>query len=360
MAESSNIAWTDSTWNTIVGCSKVSEGCHNCYAESLALRYKWSEHPWAARYAAENVKLKPHKLDLPLKWKEPKRVFVNSLSDVFHELVPFEYIDKMFAVMAMTPRHTYQILTKRPERMRLYMRETTTFGRVMTEYANAPDWLPVSKRKHSVEAFDWPLPNVVLGTSIENLRWTFRADILRETPAAVRFISAEPLLGTVTARGEPMFKDVPDASWDAREWFCMNGHLSKRYLKSEELGYAACLAAGCRLPVYLRGKPLDLTGIDQVIVGGESGPGHRPFDMEWAREVRDVAVASGTAFFMKQIGSFKNETHGALTETDGTCWHWAQEPGNLVPPTKEHDMATCPVALAEYQKANPQQELALT
>ena len=304
MAESSNIAWTDATWNAVIGCSKVSEGCHNCYAEGLALRYKWSTNPWAARFAAENVKLKPQKLDLPLRWAEPKRVFVNSLSDVFHELVPEEYIDRMFAVMAMTPRHTFQILTKRPERQRQYMRDAATHSRVLDLVSSAADWLPISRRKYKPEHFDWPLPNVVLGTSIENNRWLHRADLLRDTPAAVRFISAEPLLGSV--------------------------------------------------------KTLDLTNIDQVIVGGESGPGHRPFDMEWAREVRDNAVASGTAFFMKQIGSFKNETHGALTEKDGTCWSWMQEPGNLAPPELVHHANDCPVAYAELVRANPQQELALT
>ena len=128
MGDESKIAWTGATWNCVVGCSKVSEGCTNCYAETLALRYGWSKHPWAERYAEENVVLKPQKLTLPLtpKWAEPKRVFVNSLSDVFHPLVPFEFVEAMWGVMALSPQHTYQILTKRPERMLEFVRQLDT------------------------------------------------------------------------------------------------------------------------------------------------------------------------------------------------------------------------------------------
>lgn len=309
MGEESKISWTDATWNTIVGCSKVSEGCHNCYAESLALRYKWSEHPWAERYAAENVKLKPNKLDLPFRWKEPKRVFVNSLSDVFHPLVPFEYIDKMFAVMALSPQHTFQILTKRPERMREYM---TADDRKLRVVIDALDEIKTTgPGKAAFRAMQeraikegvvpkWPLENVWLGTSVENARWRNRIDELRQTPAAVRFLSCEPLLGSMT------------------DW-------SKVEVEPHELGRTF----------------FDLTGIDWVIVGGESGPKRRPYDMAWAREIRDACVAKGTGFFYKQSAAFRSGHHPYLTEEDGTCWEWKQDPGVLTPPTMVHDVTGC-------------------
>src|SRR4051812_18281864 len=152
MADSS-IEWTDKTWNPVTGCSKVSPGCAHCYAEALTMRYakawKVPGLPWSPTNASQNVILKPERLDQPIKWRRPRMIFVNSMSDLFHELVPFEYVDRVFETMAATPQHTFQVLTKRPERMR--------------EYA---------------QAFGDPLPNVWLGTSIENRRFVHRAGVL--------------------------------------------------------------------------------------------------------------------------------------------------------------------------------------
>ena len=236
MSDNSPIEWTDSTWNPVTGCSKVSPGCANCYAETLSLRFGWSAKPWTPANAAENVILHPERLLLPTRWRQPRRVFVNSMSDLFHELVPDPYIRQVFEVMAQCPRHEFQVLSKRPERMR-------ELHRLWTD-------------RHGV------LPNVWLGTSIENDRWTGRADHLRAAPAAIRFISAEPLLGPLPS--------------------------------------------------------LDLAGIDWLIVGGESGIGHRPIEADWVRELRDRAVDAGVAFFFKQWGGRTPKAHGRTL--DGRTW----------------------------------------
>jgi len=236
VSDKSPIEWTDSTWNPVTGCSKVSPGCANCYAETLSLRFGWSAKPWTPANAAENVILHPERLLLPTRWRQPRRVFVNSMSDLFHELVPDPYIRQVFDVMAQCPRHEFQVLSKRPERMR-------ELHRLWTD-------------RHGI------LPNVWLGTSIENDRWVGRANDLRATPAAVRFISAEPLLGPLPS--------------------------------------------------------LDLTGVDWLIVGGESGIRHRPIEADWVRDLRDRAVDASVAFFFKQWGGRTPKTHGR--ELDGRTW----------------------------------------
>jgi len=239
------ISWTNETWNPVTGCSRVSEGCRHCYAEALSLRYGWSKQPWTASNAEANIILHPERLDRPRKFKPGTRVFTNSMSDMWHELVPDEFIADIFRVMNETPAITYQILTKRPER-----------------------------------AAHWPgpwTPNIWMGASIEEDRWTSRADAIRACGAKVKFISAEPLLGSLPS--------------------------------------------------------LDLRGIDWLIVGGESGRGFRSMDMRWARELRDVSASTGTAFFFKQDSAFRTETRPWLVEEDGSCWEWHQYPGHLVAPT---------------------------
>jgi protein gp37 len=236
VSDNSPIEWTDATWNPVTGCSKVSPGCANCYAETLSLRFGWSAKPWTPANAAENVILHPERMLLPTRWRQPRRVFVNSMSDLFHELVPDPYIRQVLEVMAQCPQHEFQVLSKRPERMR-------GLHRLWTD-------------RHGI------LPNLWLGTSIENDRWVGRADDLRAAPAAVRFISAEPLLGP--------------------------------------------------LPT------LDLTGIDWLIVGGESGVGHRPLKAEWVRDLRDRALDAGVAFFFKQWGGRTPKAHGRAL--DGRTW----------------------------------------
>lgn len=157
------ISWTNETWNPVTGCSRVSDGCRYCYAESLSLRFGWSKKPWTANNAAENVTCHPERLGKPRTWKKPSRVFVNSMSDLFHEQVPDTFIADVFAVMCTTPQHTYQILTKRPER--------------------AASW-----------AGPWPA-NIWMGTSVEDARVAHRIDTLRDCGAQTRFLSCEPLIG---------------------------------------------------------------------------------------------------------------------------------------------------------------------
>ena len=197
------IEWTDETWNPISGCSRVSPGCEHCYAERMDHRLRgvageeW--RPWTAPNAAYNVRLYPERLEAPLRWRKPRRVFVNSMSDLFHEEVPDEYIDRVFAVMALCPEHVFQVLTKRPERMRDYLSESPRVP-TSTEYRvdEAMDGICGERGWHSPGLQAWPLPNVWLGVSVEDQR---RADeripLLLETPAAVHFLSCEPLLGPI-------------------------------------------------------------------------------------------------------------------------------------------------------------------
>ena len=265
MSHQSAIEWTNATWNPVVGCSKVSAGCQHCYAESLATRFGWTTRPWTAKWAPDNVALHPERLEMPRHWRAPRRVFVNSMSDLFHDHVPDDFIARVWAVMADTPRHTYQVLTKRPERMRAWVRRW------------APD----------------PLPNVWLGTSVEQQRWVApRIGALVETPAAIRFLSCEPLLGPLDLSAFAPFSG---------ECYCQDR------------------ADGCR-PQAMPGCPVP--GIAWVIAGGESGPGARPMDPAWARSLRDQCHASGVAFFFKQWGGPRP---GGPAELDGRPSHeWPQ------------------------------------
>ena len=271
MANTTAIEWTDISWNPVHGCSRVSTGCRNCYAETLSLRYKQTLKPWTARNAAENVILKPHKLREPLshgkQWREPKRVFVNSMSDLFHEEIPDLFVAEIFGVMAIAAQHCFQVLTKRPERMK----QLLSSERFVEQVGDACG--------SDLELEDWPLKNCWLGVSIENRKWVHRADLLRETPAAVRFISAEPLLGPL----------LPDSKFD---W-----------------GATKTWWADGRRSVGLDAVPgLDLTDIDWVIAGGESGRGARRLDLQWMRDLRDACAAESVAYFVKQLGGARPGT----------------------------------------------------
>jgi protein gp37 len=265
VGDKSRIEWTDATWNPVTGCSKVSPGCAHCYAETLALnrfagKPGYPGLPWTPENAAENVVLRPERLDQPLKWTRPRMVFVNSMSDLFHELVPEAFIERVFWIMYLAHRHTFQVLTKRPERM------AEVVPRIYESFRRINGGVPV------------PFPNVWLGTSIENRRYVGRADDLRGTPAAVRFISAEPLLG-------PLVPELPSGvGWD-------DGYL---------------------------GEQLDLWNIDWLIVGGESGPEHRRMDEEWVHRLHEVARNSHTAFFFKQWGGRTPKAGGRLLS--GRTW----------------------------------------
>jgi protein gp37 len=230
MSEHSEIEWTDATWNPIRGCTKVSPGCAHCYAETFAERFRGGPgHPYERGF---DLRLVPVKLAEPLRWSKPRMVFVNSMSDLFHEDVPDDYVAEIFDVIVRAEQHTFQVLTKRHERM-----------------VDLAPQLP------------WP-SNVWMGVTIENRRFVHRADALREVPAAVRFISAEPLLGPL--------------------------------------------------------EGLDLDGVHWLIVGGESGARHRRIDPAWAIELRDRCQAEDVAFFFKQWGGHRPKSRGR--ELDGRTW----------------------------------------
>jgi protein gp37 len=277
------IEWTDATWNPVTGCSRVSEGCRNCYAAALAPRLAamgqkgYTDLPWTKKNAPKNVKLHEDRLDGPLRWAKPRRIFVNSMSDLFHELVPFEFVDRVFAIMALAPRHTFQVLTKRPERMAAYLLERPSEALVnQTTFEMARDSLMGERDARDWEPLEWPLPNVWLGTSVEDNRVRHRVDHLRHVPAAVRFLSCEPLIGPLDG--------------------------------------------------------LELEGVHWVIVGGESGPDHRPIDAEWVRNIRAQAEEAGAAFFFKQWGGAKPKSGGR--ELDGRTWdempHASRERGERI------------------------------
>lgn len=290
MAQVTKIEWADVSWNPVHGCSKVSTGCKNCYAETLSLRYRQTLAPWTARNAPQNVLLKPHKLREPLSqagpWKNPCRVFVNSMSDLFHEQIPDEYVAKVFGVMAVAQRHTFQVLTKRPERMRDLLNDPWWWAKVGDEvYALDGDPLLASALWSSYGNATW-LANVWLGVSIENRKWVGQADVLRQTPAAVRFISAEPLLGPLVRPGDGV---GCSCGWPLDP--CRPGSCSGRCDRRDQ-----------------EARQLDLTGIDWTIAGGESGSGHRPCDLAWMRDLRDACAAAGSALFVKQLGGARPGT----------------------------------------------------
>ncbi|MFD8496282.1 DUF5131 family protein [Amycolatopsis sp. NPDC059657] len=250
------IEWTDETWNPVTGCTKVSAGCDHCYAEVMHERFN-------GKGSFATVQLKPSRLDKPLGWKRPRKVFVNSMSDLFHDQVPDEFIAKVFAVMASCPQHTFQLLTKRHARMRSLLNDAAWRSSVFLRESVIPG--------RSRPLPSWPLPNVWLGVSTEDQRWAdIRIPALLETPAAVRWISAEPLLGPIDIR-----RYIPEkiADWEADLLDAPRG--------SATVG-----------------------GLDWVVVGGESGHRARPMHPNWARSVRDQCASAGVPFFFKQWGEW--------------------------------------------------------
>lgn len=231
MATGTSIEWTEATWNPTTGCDRISTGCDHCYALTLAKRLKAMGN---AKYQTDGdprtsgvgfgVSEHPPSLGVPLTWKKPRHVFVNSMSDLFHARISTDFIQQVFAVMASTPQHQYQVLTKRPRRA-LRMADKVA----------------------------WP-SNIWLGVTVESSEYEWRADELKQIPAAVKFVSAEPLLGPLST--------------------------------------------------------IDLTGIDWLIVGGESGKGHRSMKEDWALELRDHARRTSTAFFFKQWGGATPKANG--------------------------------------------------
>jgi protein gp37 len=241
LGDKSGIEWTDATWNPITGCDRVSPGCDHCYALTWAKRLKAMgnvryQHDGHAKTSGPGFGLTLHEdlVDLPLKWLQPRFVFVNSMSDLFHPRVPSWFITRVFETMEKAHQHQFQVLTKRPQRM------ASILGTIQPN----------------------PLPNVWLGTSIEHERYSFRADWLRKTPARLRFLSLEPLLGPLA--------------------------------------------------------DLDLQDIDWIIAGGESGGGFRPIDLDWVRMLRDKCVAQDIPFFYKQGSGLRP---GMFRVLDGKEWN---------------------------------------
>lgn len=282
MADKTKIEWTEASWNPVVGCSVVSPGCTNCYAMKFARRLldkPWSHYHGTTREVNGNavwtgeLALAPERiLTQPLRWKRPRRIFVNSMGDLFHEDVPDEWINKVFAVMAMSTQHTFQILTKRPERMREYMSKLLN---EMQASWNIIKFLLSGVTPPEEIITDWPLPNVWLGVSVEDqARADERIPLLLQTPAALRFISCEPLIGPVDL------------------WCVPSDHRGKRNALSQ---YSYC---------ELCGEDSGLPKLDWVIVGGESGPDARPMHPDWVCLIRDQCSAASVPFFFKQWGEW--------------------------------------------------------
>lgn len=248
MSTVTSIEWTEVTWNPTTGCDRLSPGCDNCYALKLAASLKAMGQPKYQRDGDPRtsgrgfgVATHDHLVSEPLRWRTPRLVFVDSMSDLFHARVPVDFLARVWTTMALTPQHTYQILTKRPERL----------ARVL----GGPGFAELHDAR-------WPLPNVWLGTSIESADYAKRADHLRRAVAAIRFLSLQPLLGPLSS--------------------------------------------------------LDLTGIDWVIVGGESGPGHRPMHPDWVRDLRDRCVDRRIPFFFTRWAGRSHKSGGR--ELDGRTW----------------------------------------
>ena len=295
MSDRSKIEWCDTTWNPISGCTKISQGCKNCYAAELHNR-RYKAYMRGAKLPEQyakpfgEIQLHEDRLEMPLHWKKPRRIFVNSTSDLFHEDVPDEFIWKVFSVMAAAENHTFLILTKRPERMDDYL--------CQWEF-NFPVLYQTDTILHS-----WPLPNVWLGVSVENQAAADeRIPLLLKTPAAVRFVSVEPMLEKVdlTRVHDETTHTYFDVLGGSRFDYGLDGH-------------------GIASPT--RNK------INWVICGGESGSGARPMHPDWARSLRDQCRLADIPFFFKQWGEWssdypqgRNLANTEMTYADGMTYY---------------------------------------
>lgn len=296
------IQWTNETWNPLAGCSKKSAGCQNCYAIPMAARlgamaialeddgknsgrlahYKGLTKKTNGRTEwTGQVNFIPEALQIPIGWKKPRKIFVNSMSDLFHESVPFDVVDQIFAVMALTPHHVYQILTKRPDRMLEYMATEHRLGSVLLS-GRGNDNIPGGM--YSLSA-NWPLPNVWLGTTVENQKAADdRIPLLLQTPAALRFLSCEPLLEAI---------DFMDASIVFIESLIGQGLWdSERYGSWEDFSV--------------------LSELGWVICGGESGHGARDCDIDWLHSIVAQCKDEKTPVFVKQLGAKPYQSGGVL------------------------------------------------
>lgn len=301
MADNTAIEWTDATWNPITGCSVVSPGCTNCYAMRLAAgRLKHTASRAGLTTASKagpvwngQVRLNEDALTQPLRWRRPRGIFVCAHGDLFHPAVPDAWIDRVFAVMALSPQHTFQVLTKRADRMRAYALANLTNGcgldreiggRFLAEFNKA------RRERRDLPAFALPLPNVWLGVSVEDqARADERIPDLLATPAAVRFVSAEPLLGAMDLTRVGTAGPFPGGVFTHRH--ALAGAIMESHTPDGAMSVADI--------------PPGITRLDWVIVGGESGPGARPMHPDWARQIRDDCAAAGVPFFFKQWGASK-------------------------------------------------------
>lgn len=296
-----NIEWADRVWNPVTGCTKVSQGCKNCYAEKVADRFWKTQYPPVSIGPADSphsgarprrftdVQTHADRLLEPLKWRKPVRIFVNSMSDLFHEDVPFEFIDQVFAVTQIALEHTFLVLTKRPARMRDYMvrlaegtrergyelwpRQIDAQMRWLTDEIGADKMQLLCERPDFSNG--WPFPNIHLGVSVENQQTADeRIPLLLQTPAAIRWVSYEPALGPA----------------DFRRWLSSPTPTGSTHERADGIE--------CN---DLDGRPIG--GLDWIVVGGESGPGARRFDLAWARSTIQQCRDAGVPVFVKQVGS---------------------------------------------------------
>lgn len=303
MSDKTGIEWTDATWNPVTGCAKVSQGCKHCYAEREWPRMTKLVPAYAGREFTD-VRTHADRLDQPLRWKRPRKVFVNSMSDLFHQDVPFEFIDRVFAVMALSKQHVFQVLTKRPDRMREYMHRLGRSAKILDDAARTLGYTFEFAGKYMVT---WPLPNIWLGVSVEDQAAADeRIPLLLDTPAAVRWISAEPLIGSVD------LTDIPNQLGVAE------GQRSINALG----GYAW----ECDGPDYVDTCNIGAQ-IDWVVVGGESGPKARPMHPDWARSLRDQCQAAGVPFIFKQWGEWApgENCGGSMRKTEATADWFAEK-----------------------------------
>lgn len=307
MADQTPIEWTDATWNIITGCSVVSPGCTNCYAMKLA-GTRLHHHPSRKGLTIDSkagpvwngqVRFNAEWLTQPLRWTRPRMIFVCAHGDLFHEAVPDDWLDQIFAVMALADHHTFQVLTKRPERMREYLSEgggriADTIIRMRRERGD-PDMVLVPLAHVRPGAVWWPLPNVWVGVSVEDqARADERIPILLDTPAAVRWISAEPLLGPVKLPRVDFHCDLCGGTGVLARWPKGQCH---------ECAGRGSIPAISTDPKF--GGPLTpMRSIDWVVAGGESGTGSRPMHPDWARQLRDQCAEAGVPFLFKQWGEW--------------------------------------------------------
>ncbi|MCP4566509.1 MAG: phage Gp37/Gp68 family protein [FCB group bacterium] len=353
MTMPTKIEWCDETWSPIIGCSKVSAGCDNCYAEKQAVRVchclsvtqgdqsggTWAEYSSVLNWGGDEPEAKAlgwngktaivsANMEKPLHWKKPRIIFVCPMGDLFHESVPFELIDRVFTIMAQCPQHTIKVLTKRPGRMlEYYKRLSPALDQGMIELPRHERLTIGDFRKKTGECFrrHWPLPNVHIGVSVEDQATADeRIPLLLECPAAVRFISAEPLLGPI---------DFSGAEYHQERWTCVK-------MPAKGCGWSGmppestyddhCFCYRCpECGSFM--KSSELPCIDQIIVGGESGPNARPMHPDWVRSIRDQCVAAGVPFFFKQWGEWSadREKAGVQWSTGGPLPQHG-EPGTIL------------------------------